>query len=1196
VSTSFRGRVLVTVVIWIATVVTIACPVAVLGADPQAAGVPVVINEVLASNGHTLADPQGEYDDWIELYNRGDAPVNLAGMYLTDDLAAPTKWQFPKNSSALTTIPAHGYLLVWADGEVGNSGLHASFKLSASGESVALFDRDGLTLVDNVDFDAQRTDISHGRFPDGTDTWSLTEPPTPGARNVRAFAGYLETPQMSPDHGFYGSPVAVTITCTVPGATIYYTKDGSEPYLTATNRPNTGAAVYSGPVPISRTTCLRATAIRAGWKASPISTQTYIFVADVIKQCADGRSPGGGWPSGSVSGQVFDYAMDPDVVNHPQYRDLMDDALLAIPSISLVTNLANLVDPARGIYVHAGSEGRDWERPVSVELLHPDGRAGFQIDAGIRIRGGFSRGGDNPKHSFRLFFRSDYGPPALQYPLFDAEGADEFENIDLRTAQNYAWSLSSSNPGEKNTFVREEFCRDLQRETGQPYTRTRYYHLYINGLYWGLYESQERSEASYAATYFGGEPDDYDTVMTDGYRTSYTDGSIDEWNLLWGLCQQGFDTDARYYAVQGKRPDGTDDPSLPVRVDVVNLIDYMLGIFYTGNDDAPVTLGGNQANNFFAVRNRRLEARDGWKFFAYDNEHSLGAMRGVNDDRTGPVSAGQSRDHFNPQWLHQKLMVHPEYRMQFADRAHQHLLNGGAMTPEKAIAQCLTRANQIDLAIIAESARWGDQRPARANNPYTKADWWAEVNGYLIKTFFPARTQIVLNQLRNRGLYPSVTAPVFQVNGSYRHGGQVAAADTLSLTGGTIWYTLDGTDPRIPGTTPTPSTPTVLVPENAAKRVLVPTATVNNAWRTDPAFNDAAWLSGSGGVGYERSSGYETLFSINVQSQMYGKNASCYIRIPFTVSADALQGLTSLVLRVRYDDGFVAYLNGTEVQRALFTGTPAWNSIAASRADSDAVNLETFDISSRLSSLHAGTNLLAIQAMNDSTTSSDFLLSVELSASKAPAGGPTPSGVSASAVRYTGPVSLSKSTVVKARALSGTTWSALNEAVFAVGPVAQGLRISELMYHPADTGNPNDPNTEYLELTNIANQSINLNLVRFPQGIEYTFPSFDLPTGGYCLLVKDLLAFQAKYGSKLPVVGEYAGSLDNGGERIEIVDAVGQIIQSFRYEDDWFKSTDGQGFSLTVKDPKTTDANSLNDAKAWQPSAQKGGSPGRAGP
>ena len=176
-----------------------------------------------------------------------------------------------------------------------------------------------------------------------------------------------------------------------------------------------------------------------------------------------------------------------------------------------------------------------------------------------------------------------------------------------------------------------------------------------------------------------------------------------------------------------------------------------------------------------------------------------------------------------------------------------------------------------------------------------------------------------------------------------------------------------------------------------------------------------------------------------------------------------------------------------------------------------------------------------------------------------------------------------QSTRVTARALSGSTWSALNEAVYAVGPVAESLHVSEIMYHPLDTGNPNDPNAEYVELTNIADQSINLNMVRFAEGINYTFPSFDLPAGGYCLVVKDVAAFQAKCGSKLPVVGQYTGSLDNAGEQVELVDAAGEIIQSFTYADNWFKSTDGRGFSLTVKDPKTTGRDSLSDKNAGAP-------------
>jgi hypothetical protein len=149
------------------------------------------------------------------------------------------------------------------------------------------------------------------------------------------------------------------------------------------------------------------------------------------------------------------------------------------------------------------------------------------------------------------------------------------------------------------------------------------------------------------------------------------------------------------------------------------------------------------------------------------------------------------------------------------------------------------------------------------------------------------------------------------------------------------------------------------------------------------------------------------------------------------------------------------------------------------------------------------------------------------------------------------------------------------------------------MYHPLDTGQPGDPNTEYLELTNISGQSINLNLVRFTRGIDYAFPSFELPPGGYCLIVKDLAAFEARYGPTLPVVGEYAGNLSNGGEKIELVDAAGIDIQSFTYRDNWFKTTDGLGLALAVRDPAAADAAALNDQDVWEPADP---SPGRANP
>ncbi len=151
----------------------------VTGASPLT-GV-LFINEFLASNGSVLADEEGDYDDWIELYNAGETAIGLSGMYLTDNLSAPAKWAFPD-----TSISAHGFLLVWADNEESEGPLHAGFNLSAgSGEQLGLFDIDSLGsfAIDTTSFGPQRTDTSHGRYPDGQDDWQSFPTPTPGAPN-----------------------------------------------------------------------------------------------------------------------------------------------------------------------------------------------------------------------------------------------------------------------------------------------------------------------------------------------------------------------------------------------------------------------------------------------------------------------------------------------------------------------------------------------------------------------------------------------------------------------------------------------------------------------------------------------------------------------------------------------------------------------------------------------------------------------------------------------------------------------------------------------------------------------------------------------------------------------------------------------------------------------------------------------------
>jgi hypothetical protein len=136
------------------------------------------INEFMADNGITVAGPDGNSPDWIEIFNAGNKTINLTGMYLTDDLTDPTCWQFPED----TTIGPKEYLIVWADRDGGE--IYASFGLNANGEEIGLFDSDGETLIDSVQFVKQIQDVSYGRIPDGGSSWNYLLSATPGFSNL----------------------------------------------------------------------------------------------------------------------------------------------------------------------------------------------------------------------------------------------------------------------------------------------------------------------------------------------------------------------------------------------------------------------------------------------------------------------------------------------------------------------------------------------------------------------------------------------------------------------------------------------------------------------------------------------------------------------------------------------------------------------------------------------------------------------------------------------------------------------------------------------------------------------------------------------------------------------------------------------------------------------------------------------------
>jgi hypothetical protein len=617
----------------------------------------------------------------------------------------------------------------------------------------------------------------------------------------------------SHDAGFYSSPFNLTISSSIPSFSIVYTVDGSNP-LTSTasftkNSPtiitiNPDDTTYRGRTPGF---VVRAILKNGNNFVGFPKSKTYIF----LNKVKDQKSPGKNWPVesySSIKGHDIDYSMDSDVVYKGKYNNQIISSLTDIPTLSVSTDLKNLFDPTTGIYFNSSNSGLDWERECSFEIIGKDSTQLYQADAGLRIKGGWSRINMNPKYSLRLLFKGEYGTGKMKYPIFGTEGAATFNHIDLRTEQNCSWTLDGGN-AKYNTFIRDAFSRDAQRDMGWPYMRSNYYHLYLNGMYWGLYTIQERVDNDYAKSYFDGDKDNYDIIKA----SEVTDGNQDYWKKLWTMTQQGFATDYNYYLLDGKNTYGKPMPGQPVLCDIDNLIDYMVLVFYTGNIDGPCSKWGNNKSgaNFIALKDRS-DKSFGFKFFALDFEYAMfvepiyvaiGLQENrvnIGDLTTSDKMIISSVSAFNPQWLHYKLSKNKEYKARFMNRAYHLLREGGELTPEKNLQRFLIREKQVENAIIAESARWGDAK-TDSGVVFTKDDWLAEI-GSLKEVFIPQRTDIVIKQLADAGLFPNLMQPTITVNSELQSSEIFHLTDNADISignpsnEGSIYYTTNGSDPR----------------------------------------------------------------------------------------------------------------------------------------------------------------------------------------------------------------------------------------------------------------------------------------------------------------------------------------------------------------------------------------------------------------
>ena len=419
----------------------------------------VVINEILASNEATFSDPDfSGFGDWIELYNASEETVDLSGAFLTDHLDEPTQWRIPDG----TTLAPGAFLLVWADDEdTAAAALHTNFKLSGGGEEVGLFDASG-AVIDTLTYGEQTTDISYGRYPDGSDAFALFAVPTPEAPNdTDPGGGIAEPPTFSLASGFYDGTESIEIAVSGADTTVRYTLDGTEPTETSTT--------YAGPLALTQTTVVRAAAFAPGRAMSDVVSRAY-FVGE-----------------SSV-----------------------------LPVFSLVTDPAGFFSDEDGIYVEGtnGITGRcreypvnwnqDWEREVHLSFFEPDGAGGHTLvleqGAGVQIFGGCSR--IYPQKSLSLHARSRYGASDFAYRFFKDVDVESFDDLVLRSSAQDWW----------RTMFRDGMIQTLTRHMdldGQAYRPAI---VFLNGEYWGIHNLREKLNEDYVAGHYGIDDDDVELI------------------------------------------------------------------------------------------------------------------------------------------------------------------------------------------------------------------------------------------------------------------------------------------------------------------------------------------------------------------------------------------------------------------------------------------------------------------------------------------------------------------------------------------------------------------------------------------------------------------------------------------------------------------------------------------------------------
>jgi hypothetical protein len=1176
------------------------------------------VSEFLARNTSGITDEDGDRSDWIEIFNPNGLSYPLSGCHLTDNPAEPEKWSFPA-----VTIPPGGYLLVFASGKnrrTPGSPLHTNFSIASAGEFLALSDHTGALVSEFAPYPPQQNDISWGVISTSpARRYAAFRTPSPGTANNPAEAP-ADKVSFSPASSSFPSPGSVTVTLSTPStsAVIRYTTDGSV--------PSTGANRYTAPITLSASARLRARAFEAGRPDGPLQSESYLAINASAAQFTSNLpivlthfwQPGllpttdesreGSWmifapgPDGLAR-----LSLPPSLAGYGRFERRGSSTLSAAKySFSMESWDENNADlPIAPLGMPPES---DW-------ILH----APFQFDRSL-IRNDFiyelSRrcGRYAPRSRLVELFHSTLDgivSGSLTGP--DYAGVYSFmEKIDRDKDRVNVEKISPADNEEPN--VRGGYLLKIDRlDPGDS-------GLSAAGQLLGWVYPRERSP----------NPALMVTATQRTWMTNYL-------NAMWSaLNARDFWHPQNGYAKF---------------LDPAAAIDHHLLNTAAKNVDA-LRLSAYLSKS----RDGRLAPGPLWDF-----DRSMGSADGrdLNPLSWRGEGGDLGTDFFHFPW-YAEMFRDSNFWQAWIDRYAE--LRNGPLRSDRILELIGGLASQLNPSPLPEGlhaspvarnqTRWAgsgfNPRPAHPATPGTDGTHAGEIRW--LGNWWTSRLAFMDGQFSRP---PEASLP----SGPVLHGASLSlTSSSLASPGSAIYYTTDGSDPRAFDTTHGTPEPTVtFIPTRHPLRAIVPTASQFASWGTSwrgadlngngdhsDDFSDAAWHSNPPGslcgAGYDDNTAVGTVSFLpfiglrwstplnkvppnDASNSMLAVNQSCCLRIAFTATSGQLEGLSFLSLRVRSDDGFVAFLNGSEVARsnppAGYPATPlAWNSAArATTADTTAIQETLHNITAALPLLRPGNNLLAVHGLNYGLGSSDFLFQATLAAGRSEIESPD---FSPTARPWSEPLPLVSPITITARTLhgnpasdpptqagggvgsvpNGSSWSAPATFHFFPGaslPSAASLVISEILYRPPSTTTteanagiqPDD--FEFIRLTNTGKEPLDLTAIQLTGGLSFTSsPGLHnwLPPGASTVVVRNRSAWSARYGSAWPILGEFTGQLDNSGESLTLCTSSGSPIVSLAYSNQspWpHQPTGSHSIALTNPGNPTS-------PESWSLSPDPGGS------